>query len=115
MRSCDCNELQQFLDLCALTNTVAEVVQLSASDLTVTDNFYLVYVRAVKREGLFYADTVGNTSYGKGFGNAAAALSDNGTFVNLNTFAVAFLDSVVNLNGVTDLKNRSVLLELLAR
>ena len=55
-----------FLDLRILADLVAEVIELSASNFTASDNFDLFDVRGMYGEGLFDADTIGNTSYGKG-------------------------------------------------
>jgi len=94
--------LNEFLNLGALADSAAEVVELSSSDLTVTDNVDLLNVGRVNGEGLLNAYTVRNSAYGKGFGDAAAVLSDNGTFKHLNSLSVTLFDLVVNTYGVTD-------------
>ncbi len=94
----------EFLNLGALTNSVAEVVQLRTANLTVTDHFNLSYVRRVERESLFYAYTICYAANSKGFANAAAMSCDNSAFKKLDSFASAFLDLVVNSYGVTNIE-----------
>ncbi len=108
-----CKALDLLFDLGCLTNSATEIVELCASNLTVTDGLNLNHVGGVDRESLFHATTVRNTSYGECLGDAAAVLCNDGAFEKLNSFAVAFLDSVVNTNCVTDVDGRNCLLELL--
>ena len=103
----------EFLNLGALTNSVAEVVQLRTANLTVTDNFNLSYVGRVKREGLFYAYTICYAANGKGCANAAVVLCDYGAFKKLDSFASAFLDLVVNADGITYVELVGAFAELL--
>ena len=84
-----------FFDLGSLADSVAQVEQLCASYLTVTDNFDTCNVGRVDRESLFDTATVGNTSYGECLGDAAAALSDNGSVKKLDSLTVAFLNTAV--------------------
>ena len=67
----------------------------------------------MKGEGLLYAYTVGNTSYGKGLGDAAATLSDYGTLEHLNSFLLTLDDLNVNLYAIADTELRNVGLNLL--
>ena len=103
----------EFLNLGALTNSVAEVVKLRTANLTVTDNFNLSYVGRVEREGLFYAYAVCNTTNSKGRANAAVVSCDYGAFKKLDSFASAFLDLVVNADGVTYVELVGAFAELL--
>ena len=103
----------EFLNLGALTNSVAEVVQLRTANLTVTDNFNLSYVGRVEREGLFYAYAVCYAANGEGGTNAAVVSCDYGAFKKLNSFASAFLDLVVNADGVTYVELMGAFAELL--
>ena len=105
--------LDEFLNLGCLTNSVTEVVQLSTANLTQTDNVYLSYVRRVEGEGLFNAAAVCNTANGEGFGDTAAMLSDYGAFEKLDSFTVTFFDKVVNADGVTHVEGRNGFLQLL--
>ena len=73
----------------------------------------VINVGGMDGEGLLYTNTVGNTSYGKGLGNSAAVLSDNGTLEHLDSFAVAFFDFVVNTDCVSDVDDRGLCLKLL--
>ena len=59
-------------------------------------------------ESLFGSYAVGNPSYGKGLGNAAAVLGDDGTLEDLDPLSRSFLDSVVDLDGISDLDRKSV-------
>ena len=106
-------ELLLFLNLGILTDLVTQVVQLSASYLTVTDDVDLNNVRGVDGEYLLHAAAVGNTSDGKGLGDAAAVLSDNGTFKHLDSLTGTLNDLVVDTNGVTDVDLGHLSLQLL--
>ena len=64
-------------------------------------------------EGFFHAGTVGNTSYGKGFGYSAAVLRDYSALEELNSLARTLFDLVINLNGITDVYNGYIFLLLL--
>ena len=103
----------EFLNLGALTNSVAEVVQLRTANLTVTEDFNLCYVGRVEREGLFYAYTVCYAANSKGRANAAVVSCDYSAFKKLDSFTGAFLDLVVNADGVTDVKLMGAFAELL--
>ena len=104
-----------FLNAGCLTNSIAEIVELSTSDLTDSGNNYLLNVRRVNREGLLNANTVCNAANGEGLGNTAAVLGDNGTFEDLGTGALALNYTAINLNVVTDVELGNVCLELLIR
>ena len=67
-----------FLNLSGLTDSVTQIVKLCSADFTVSHYVYAFNVGAVHREYSFHADAVGNASYGKGFGNAAASLGNDG-------------------------------------
>ena len=95
-----------FFDLGSLADSVAQVEQLCASYLTVTDNFDTCNVGRVDRESLFDTATVGNTSYGECLGDAATALSDNGSVKKLDSLTVAFLNTAGNTNGVAHFEFR---------
>ena len=99
-----------FLDLRILADLVAEVIELSASNFTASDNFDLFDVRGMYGEGLFDADTIGNTSYGKGLGNSAAVLRDYSALKELNSLARTLFDLVINLDGITDVYNGYIFL-----
>ena len=95
-------ELLLLLDLGILTDLVTQVVQLSASDLTVADDVDLNNVGRVDREDLLHTAAVGDTSDGEGLGDAAAVLGDNGTLKHLNSLTRTLNDLVVDADGVTD-------------
>ena len=104
---CGKGRLDAFLNLGALTNSVAKIVKLSTSNLTNSGCFNLSNVGRVERESLFNAAAVCNTSYGEGLGDSAAALSDYGTLEDLNSFLgfltlAGFNDTDVYLNVVTN-------------
>ena len=102
------------LNLGCLTDSVAQVVELRTADLTAADDLNLLYMRRVDREGLFYAYTVGDTADGERLADAASATRNNGSLKNLNSFAGALLDKVMNLDGITDVDLGYLCLELLA-
>ena len=102
-----------FLNLCTLTNALTDVVELSAANLTGSDEFNLDNVGRMERERLFNAATICNTSYGEGLRDTTAVLCNNGTLEDLDSLPCALFDTVVNLNGATDLDYRGILLNLL--
>ena len=102
-----------FLNLGSLTNSATEVVELSAANLTLTDNVNSHNVGRMNGESLLNATAVSDSSYGEGCGDAALVLSDNGTLVHLNSFSCTLNDLVVNANGVTNVELGYVFLELL--
>ena len=102
-----------FLNLRSLTDSSTEVVELSAANLTLTDNVDSYYVGRVNGESLLNAAAVSNSSYGKGGGNATLVLCDNSTLVHLNSFSCTLNDLVVNANGITNVELGYVFLELL--
>ena len=109
------NGLHLFLNLGSLTNAVAQVVQLCTANLTLADNVDSNNVRRMNREGLFNTAAVRNSSYSEGLRDSAAMLCNDGAFEHLNSFAGAFLDFVVNTNGVTNFETRYSFLLLLFR
>ena len=91
------------LNLGSLSNSVTNIVELRTSNLTDADDIYLLNVGRVDGECLLDTATIRNTSNRKGLGNSAAVLCDNGSFEQLNSFAVTLFDSVVNTNGITNI------------
>ena len=57
----------KFLNLRSLTNSITEIVELSSSNLTNSNNLNLSNVGRVKGECLFNADTVSHLSNGECF------------------------------------------------
>ena len=106
---CFCS-LDLFLNLCCLTNAVANVVELSTSNLTGANYLNLLNVGRMYRERLLDTATVSYASDSKRLGNSAAVLSDDSTLEDLYSFSCSLFDLVVNLNGITDVKSRNVFL-----
>jgi len=107
------DRLDLLLNLGCLTNAIANVVKLSTSNLTDTNDVDLLHIGRVDGERLLHAATVRNSSDGKGLGDAAAVLGDYGSFEHLDSLTRTLLDLVVNTNGVTDADHRNVFLKLL--
>ena len=105
--------LDLFLNLRCLTNSVAEIVELCSSDLTGTDNVNLLNVGRVDGECLFNSTAVRYASYGKGLGDSAAMLSDNGSLEHLDSLTGSLFDLVVYANGITNIDLGKFGLELL--
>lgn len=57
-------KLQLLLNLCCLTLTVTEVIELSSSDLTLTYYVDVIDLRAVNGQDTLYTYTVRNTADG---------------------------------------------------
>ena len=105
--------LDLLLNLSRLTNSVAKIVELSATNLRLAEYYDLVNVGGVDGEGLLNAYAVGNSSYGEGLRDSAAVLSDNGTLEELNSLLLTLDDTNVNLYAVADAKLRNLSLKLL--
>ena len=101
------------LNLSSLTNSVAEIVKLSAANLTLTDHVNLNYVRRVNGESLLNAATVCDTANGEGLGDSTAVTGDNSTFVHLDSLSCSLFDSVVYANGITNVECGNGFLKLL--
>ena len=101
-------------DASSLAHLVAEVVQLGATDATMTDDLELGDLGAVKREGTLDTDTEGNLADGEGLTGTGAGHADDVTLENLDALAVAFLNAVVNLDVVGNADLRDVLADLLS-
>ena len=97
-------DLDFFLDLSVLADLIAQIIELSTANFTAANYFNALYVGGMDGEGLFGADTVGNSSYSEGFGNAAVLSCDNGTFKDLSSDSCTLDDLLVNLNGVTNIE-----------
>ena len=91
-------------NLSRFADSVTQIVQFSAANLTFAYNFNLVDNGRVDGESSFNAYTVGNSSDSYGLGNAAVLLRDNGAFEYLNSLSVSFFDFNVNLNGAAYFK-----------
>ena len=61
-------------DASSLAHLVAEVVQLGATDATMTNDLELGDLGAVKREGTLNTDTEGNLADGEGLTGTGAAM-----------------------------------------
>ena len=107
--------LDLFLNLGCLTDSVTQIVELCSSYATLTDNFHLHHVRRMDREGLLHTASVRNASYGKGLGDSAAVLGDNGTLEHLDSLAGSLFDSVVDTDGITNIDRGDLGLQLLIR
>ena len=106
-------ESDLLLNLGCLTNSGAEVVELRTANLRLAEYYDLLNVGGMKGEGLLYTYTVGNTSNGKGLGDSAAMLSNNGTLEHLSSGLLTLGDTNVNLYTVTDAEYGNFGLKLL--
>lgn len=101
------------LNLGALTDSVAEVIKLSSSYLTLSDYVDLRNVRRMYGEYLLNTNTVRNLSYSKSLGDSAALLCDYCALEKLNSLVVSVLDLAVYYNSITDADLRGILFKLL--
>ena len=102
------NELNLGLNLSSLTNSVAEVVQLSSANLTVSNELYLLNCRRMQREYSLNTAAVSYTSNGESLVDSAVLLSDNSTLEHVDTVLLAVLDLYVKLYEVADLDRGSL-------
>lgn len=103
----------EFLDFGGLADSFSDVVELSAADLTVTDNVDLNYMGGMDGEGFFDTAAVSNAANRESFGDSAAVTGDNGALVHLNSFACTLFDKVVDTNSVANVEGRYFFLQLL--
>lgn len=78
-----------FLNLCGLTYSVTEIIELASANLTVTDNLDVLYVRGMEREYSLNANAVSYASDGKCLGYAAASLGNDSALEHLDSLSVA--------------------------
>lgn len=107
--------LDKLLDLRALADSVAQIEELGASDLTASDDLNVFNSGRVNGEGLFNTATVCDVTNCEGLGNTAAVLGNNSTLENLNSLSCTLFDFVVNLNGITYVKFGHLSFKLFAR
>ena len=108
---CLCTDI--FFNLRSFSDSAAEVVKLSATNLTLADNVNCYYVGRVEGERLLNATTVSDSSYSESRRNACLVTSDNSTLVHLNSFSRTLYDLVVYTNRVTDFELGYLCFELL--
>ena len=106
-------ELYTLLNLRALADSVAQIVELRTANLTASDDFDLLHVGRMERERLLNAAAVSNAANLESLGDTAAVATDHRALKDLSTDSLPLFDPVVNTYGVTDLKLRDLLLHLL--
>ncbi|EGE57286.1 hypothetical protein RHECNPAF_4460058 [Rhizobium etli CNPAF512] len=89
-----------FNDTGRLAATVAEVIELGATDLTAADDVDAFDQRRVDREYALDTFAVGDLANGEVFLQAAAGAGDADAFIGLNAGTVAFRDLHVDADGV---------------
>lgn len=93
-----------FLDLCGLTCPLAEVVQLSPANNTMTNDLDTTNAGAVVGEGPLNADTVADTANGEGLADAAALHLNNDSLEVLKPLVIALDNLNEYTNGVANLE-----------
>ena len=96
-----------------LAHAIAEVVELGATNVAVTDNLELGNLGAVQREGALNAHGEANLADGEGLASTLAAHADDVALEDLLTSAVALDDAIVDLDVVANLDCGDVLANLL--
>ncbi len=99
-----------FLNLCLLTAELSQVVQLRSSDLTITNDLYLLNVRRIQRPCLLNADSAGFLANGEGLAAACSLNLQDSSLKDLNSGALSLLNSVMYANGITYIELRDFLL-----
>lgn len=84
----------------AIAHAIAQVEELGATDVTVTDDLELGDLGRVKRERALHADAKGDLADGEGLTRRATAHADDVTLEHLDALAVTLLDAVVHLDVV---------------
>ena len=106
-------KLQLLLNLCCLTLTLTEIIELSSSDLTFAYDLDVVDLGAVYGKDSLNTYAVRNTTDGDRLRKSGSLSSDNISFENLDTLLSTFLDLEVSLYVITDLNIRIVILDIL--
>ena len=88
------------LNLRGFTGTASQIIELSASDFTLSHDLDMVDLGRMQGESSFHADTVRNLSDGEGLSDGAVSASDDDTVERLKSFLVTFDDLNVNLYAV---------------
>ena len=92
-----------FLDQgCALTETLAEVSELGATNSTLALDFDLVHARGMQREDTFHTFAIADAAHSEGLIETTTALADDDARKNLDTFLVAFDDLGMHFHGIAD-------------
>lgn len=100
-------------DAGSLAHLVAQVVELGATDLTVTHDLELGDLRGVNREGTLDADAIGDLADREGLARTGTLETDDVALEDLDALAITLLDAVVHLDVVADQDARHVLADLL--
>ena len=96
--------LQALLDLCALTDSFTEVVELCSAHFTSANRLDGDDGGRMHREDLLAAYAVGNSADGDGLVDAAMLLGNDGAFKSLVALAAAFLDTNGDTHGIADVE-----------
>jgi len=95
-------------DTSLLSGEVAQVVQLSAANLTVLVDGDVLDVGTIEREDTLYADVAGHLANGEALATLAAGDANDITAEVLNTLLRPFLDTIGNSYRVSSLKCRKL-------
>ena len=104
--------VNEFLDLCLLTNLVSEIVQFGSSYAALSDNLNSLDTRGMQGENPFDSDTIRDLSYDKRTTDTTIILGKYDSFKDLNTFVRPFNNLKKYLYGITNTEVFSVFLHL---
>ncbi|SBW04766.1 hypothetical protein KL86CLO1_11947 [uncultured Eubacteriales bacterium] len=113
LRTVSFSGLDFLFDLGALAHAVAQIVEFRAANLAVTHQLDALNGRSMDGKYLLHADAVRYAANGDSLADAAVLLGNDGTLKNLDTLAAAFLDLDMDTDGVADLGNGGLGLEVL--
>ena len=105
--------VETLFDTGGLTNAIAQIVQLGATDFTATDDFDVGNTGGVQQENPLYAYPLEGATDGDGLVDTTVAHSDDGAFVGLNPLFTALLDHDADANGIANVDGGEIALELL--
>ena len=114
-----CGDREVLSPLCTLylksplADPVTQVVKLSPADLTAGSHFHFRDSGRVQLKYSLHSFSVGNLSYGKGRVDRTSTPGDDYTCKNLDPLLASFANQSVDLDGVSNVKIRDLLLELL--
>ena len=101
------------LDLGGLADLIAEVVQLSAANGALARDFDLVDLGGMHREGALDAHAEADLADREGLAVGRSGAADDGALEDLDAFAVALGDAIMDLDRIAHIERGDVLVDLL--
>ena len=105
--------INSFDQLCGLTDSITQIEQFGAANLTVSFDFNFGDLGAVVRESTFDPFTRDDASHRELFPGSAATSGDDNSVENLDSFLIPFENSLVHFDRITNLKYKGLFAKIL--